>query len=92
MERGQNVIERVMILHTESVNTPKLPNSRLQSPIGFYKSGCLGLRSMVYVTYSNSLQINLCLSKLEKVPIRWNSRLVDEGAPFPDLCTSNSSV
>ena len=67
--------EKESIFHTESINTPKSPNSRVQSPTRIYTSGCLGLSSVAYVTYSNSLRISLSYSKLEKVPTRWNSRV-----------------
>ena len=75
MKRSQKVIGHVTIFHTKSINTPKSPNSRVHSRKMIHRSECLGLSSMTYMTYSNSLRINLCQSKLEKVPIRWNSKV-----------------
>ena len=74
-EKGSNCNLAFNVFCTESINTPKLPNSRVQLPMGIYRSGCLSISSMAYATYSNSLQINLYQSQLEKVPIRWNNRV-----------------
>ena len=82
-KRYQKAIARVMSFLCEHTNSPESLNSvrkcsRLRGSIG------VGTRSEFngYVTYSNSLRINLCQSELEKVSIRWNSRAGWWGSPI----------
>ena len=48
---GQKLMRHVIIFHSESINNPKLPNSRVQSPTGIFWSRCLGSSSLQETDY-----------------------------------------
>ena len=45
-KRRKGVMRRVTIFHTKNINTPKSPNSRMQSPAEISWSGFLGSYSL----------------------------------------------
>ena len=72
----------------EHTNSPESSNSRVQSPTGIYRSGCLGLSSMAYVTIQIHYGSIYASINQKKFLLDGIAGLDDERAPFPDFCTS----